>query len=253
MVSKSQLATFIRCTPTRPHSKCLSLTISTTRYHVSAHKSETFIQAIQLTFQPDVDAAPTSSAYAQAQQLIDSELTQDQTTLHPWIPEAPQPKFTAFMQQELERKAAGAPFTGGIDLSRYEAPEAPARVNGAPDIEEWRATLRKAYASSSHLSKRHENLALLEEHGKNAWLIGNSQLEEILGELEKELAETKEAATEVNKQRKMTQEASQGELVSLEETWKRGVGAILDVEVASEGLRLQILEHRRQIAQQQVR
>jgi pre-mRNA-splicing factor SPF27 len=152
------------------------------------------------------------------------------------------------MEQELERKASGAPLTG-IDLSRYEAPEAPIS-NGAPDLDEWRKTLQKAYASSSHLAKRHENLALLEEHGKNAWLIGNSQLEEILGDLEKELAETKQAAEDVNKQRKMAQEASLGELVGLEETWKRGVGAILDVEVASEGLRMQILDHRRQMAQQ---
>lgn len=153
------------------------------------------------------------------------------------------------MAQELERKATGTALTG-IDLSRYEAPEAPVRTSDtdAPDLDAWRNTLKKAYASSSHLSKRHENLALLEEYGKNAWLIGNSQLEGILGGLEKELAETKEAAEEVNKQRKIAQEASAGELVSLEETWKRGVGAVLDVEVASEGLRVQILELRRELA-----
>ncbi|KAJ5367302.1 hypothetical protein N7541_001243 [Penicillium brevicompactum] len=203
---------------------------------------------------PYIDAAPTASAHARAQQLINAELSQDHaTTLHPWIPEVPETKFSPFIQQELERKAAGAPLTGGIDLARYEAPEAPAPSNGAPDLDEWRKTLQKAYASSSHLAKRHENLTLLEEHGKNAWLIGNSQLEEILSELEKELAETKEASAEVNKQRKIAQEASHGELVSLEETWKRGVGAILDVEVACEGLRMQILEHRRQMAQQQAR
>ncbi|KAJ6044526.1 uncharacterized protein N7446_002720 [Penicillium canescens] len=205
---------------------------------------------------PYVDAAPSASAQARAQQLINAELSPEHsTTLHPWIPEAPEPKFTEFMQQELARKAQGTPLTGGIDLSRYEAPEAPTRAsdNDAPNLEEWRQTLQKAYASSLHLAKRHENLALLEEHGKNAWLIGNSQLEEILGGLEKELAETKEAVEETNKQRKIAQEASHGELVSLEETWKRGVGAILDVEVASEGLRMQILEHRRQVARQQAR
>lgn len=107
--------------------------------------------------------------------------------------------------------------------------------------------------SSSHLSKRHENLTLLEENGKNAWLIGNSQLEDLLRGIEKELADTKEAAEEVNKQRKLAQEARQGELVALEDTWKRGVGSVLDVELASEGLRMQILEHRRQTAQQHLR
>lgn len=64
------------------------------------------------------------------------------------------------------------------------------------------------------------------------------------------MADTKEASEEVNKQRKLAQEASHGEMVSLEETWKRGVGAVLDVELASEGLRQQILDHRRQAAKQ---
>ena len=150
------------------------------------------------------------------------------------------------------------PLTGGIDLSRYEAPEPPARTsdaegNSTPNLDEWRQTLQKAYTASSHLAMRHENLALLEENGKNAWLIGNSQLEDILRGIEKELTETKETAEAVNKERKIAQEARKGELMGLEESWKRGVGAILDVELAAEGLRMQILEQRRQFAQQQSR
>lgn len=146
-------------------------------------------------------------------------------------------------------------MAGGIDPTRYEAPEPPTRASDGeiPDLDEWRRTLQKAYVSSSHLSKRHEDLGLLEEHGKNAWLIGNSQLEEILRSLEKDLADTKDAAEQVNKERKMAQESRYGEITGLEDTWKRGVGAILDVELASEGLRQQILEHRRQAAQQQSR
>ena len=71
--------------------------------------------------------------------------------------------------------------------------------------------------------------------------------------LERELAETRAAVEEVNRQRKIAQEAGRGELVGLEESWKRGVGAILDVEVAAEGLRAQILEKRREIALSQAR
>lgn len=115
-------------------------------------------------------------------------------------------------------------------------------------LQEWEQTLRRAYTSSSHLSIRHNNLALLEEYGKNAWLIGNSQLEEILRAVEKELAETKEAVENVHKERKLAQNSGHGELASLEETWRRGIGSILDVEVASENLRQQILEQRRQQA-----
>ncbi|KAJ5947185.1 hypothetical protein N7466_000200 [Penicillium verhagenii] len=205
---------------------------------------------------PYVDTEPSASAYERAQQLINAELSPEHSsTLHPSIPPAPESNYSPIIQQELERKAIGAPLTGGIDLTRYEAPEPPVRAadGESPNLDEWRQALQSAYKSSSHLSKRHENLTLLDEHGKNAWLIGNSQLEYILGGLEKELAETKEISEAVNKQRKIAQEARYGELSNLEETWKRGVGAILDVELASEGIRMQILEHQRQAAQQQFR
>ncbi|KAL5336487.1 Pre-mRNA-splicing factor SPF27 [Aspergillus crustosus] len=201
---------------------------------------------------PYIDAAPSAQARANAERLIATELPSNhQSSIHPSIPELSEPKFSPFLQQEIERKAAGLPLTGGIDLSRYEAPEPPTRsADSAPNLEEWRQTLRKAYTASSHLSSRHENLSLLEESGKNAWLIGNSQLEDILRALEKELAETKEAAENVNKQRKIAQESSQGELSTLEESWRHGVGAILDVELAAENIRVQILEQRRQQARQ---
>ena len=179
------------------------------------------------------------------------------SSLHPSIPPPREAHFSPLIQRELDRKAAGAPLTGGIDLSRYEAPEPPTRKSDSdsgtgPYLDAWKQTLRRAYTSSSHLSVRHENLALLEENGKNAWLIGNSQLEDILQGLERELAEMKEAAESVNKQRKLAQETRQGELEGLQETWKRGVGAILDVQLAAEGLQLQILQRRREMARQQV-
>lgn len=201
----------------------------------------------------DVDAEPSAVARQQALQLINAELSPEHSsTLHSSIPAVPEARFTTFFQQELDRKAAGLPLTGGIDLARYEAPEPPARtpVGETPDLSQWRRTIQKAYVSSQHLSNRNENLALLEEYGKNAWLIGNSQLEDMLRGLEKELADAQRVTENVNKERKMAQVGSQAELVSLEETWKRGVSAVLDTELASEGLRMQILEHRRQAAQQ---
>ncbi|KAL4871763.1 hypothetical protein BDV12DRAFT_19675 [Aspergillus spectabilis] len=204
---------------------------------------------------PYIDAAPSAQARANAEKMITAELPSNHhLSTHPSIPEFSEPTFSPFIQQEIERKAAGLPLTGGIDLTRYEAPEPPTRSpDSAPNLDEWHQTLRKAYTASSHLFSRHENLSLLEESGKHAWLIGNSQLENILRALEKELAETKEAAEDVNKQRKIAQESSQGELTGLEESWRRGVGAILDVELAAEDLRMQILEQRRQKAQQHAR
>ncbi|KAH8697093.1 BCAS2 family protein [Talaromyces proteolyticus] len=205
---------------------------------------------------PYIDGEPGPQARARAEQLISTELSPESSSaLHPSIPPLPESRFTAFIQQELARKEAGLPLTGGIDLSRYEAPEAPSETAKSEDeatqaLKKWRETLRKSYTSSSHLSMRHTNLSLLDENGKNAWLIGNSQLEDILRNVEKELAEAKGAVENIHKERKVAQESSHGELASLEETWKNGIGATLDVEVAAETLRLQILEQRRQQAQQ---
>lgn len=95
------------------------------------------------------------------------------------------------------------------------------------------------------MANRRDNLALLEEHGKNAWLIGNYHLENQLKSLEKDLVETREAIDSVNKERKQAQEDSRGELEALDQTWKAGVGRILEVQVAGEQLRLEGLEARR--------
>jgi len=140
---------------------------------------------------------------------------------------------------EINRVAAGEPWHGGIDLTRYEAPDEPA---SDASQEAWRQALRDAYVSSMYLSGRHSNLTLLDEFGKNAWLIGNSQLEHILQELEQELARLKDDAENVNKARKAAQESSRGELLGLEETWKHKIGELLEVQVA--GLRQLILERK---------
>lgn len=95
-----------------------------------------------------------------------------------------------------------------------------------------------------YLSGRHSNLTLLDEFGKNAWLIGNSQLEHLLQELEQELTRLKDDVENVNKARKAAQENSRGELLGLEETWKHGIGKILEVQVAGAGLRQLILERK---------
>ena len=86
---------------------------------------------------------------------------------------------------------------------------------------------------------------MLEKFGKNAWLVGNSQLEDILKEIEAELAETRKQHEEVETLRRTQQESVLGEIKTLEDTWKKGVGRVLETEVAAEGLKQQILERRR--------
>ena len=132
---------------------------------------------------------------------------------------------------------------GGIDLSSYEAPSA---LAASASLQDHRTALRSAYISSSYLSGRLTNLELLEEFGKNAWLISNSQLEDLLKKIELELEDVKKETETINKQRKSAQEDSRGEIVALEETWRRGVGKILEVQVAAERLRQEIEKRRKE-------
>lgn len=192
---------------------------------------------------PYIDAQVNEEERRQILRAIAAELPGGyQTTTHPLLPLLPQTKFTPLMQVEIDRKARGEPMKGGIEMSRYEAPDEP--TDG--DDSQWRGALQAAYRSSSYLEGRHVNLSLLEEHGKNAWLIGNSQLEEVLQRVEKELAILKNETENINKVRKGAQEGSRGELVALEESWRTGVGKIIEVQVASDGLRREILRRRRE-------
>lgn len=111
-----------------------------------------------------------------------------------------------------------------------------------------REALRTAYVASTFLSDRHTNLQLLDEFGMNAWLIGNSQTEQILHDLERELARVKAESEEVNRARKAAQEQSKGELLTLQENWKQGIGKILEIQVATEQLRHRIAECQRNSA-----
>ncbi|KAI5287664.1 hypothetical protein KEM54_005834 [Ascosphaera aggregata] len=195
---------------------------------------------------PYIDHDPSPAEREQISRLIASELSSEASThLHPSIPTFPEPKFSTLIQGELDRKAANQPIKGGIDLTRYEAPEPPAQ--GAP-VSEWRSVLQAAYASAAHLTTRTENLKLLEQNGKNVWLTSNAETEAVLKSLEKQVAELKEEGERINRERKLRQEGGKGELVALEEAWRKSISGIIEVEIAMENLRKAILERKRQMA-----
>jgi pre-mRNA-splicing factor SPF27 len=199
---------------------------------------------------PYIDNEPSASERASALSLIATELGSQSTASHPSLPPLPRQHFSELVEVELLRIENKKPLKA-IDLDRYEAIEPPTT---SPDSDEkspetltkWRGALQRAYTSQSYLVGRQTNLALLEKYGKNAWLIGNAQLEDILRGLETELAERKVEIDEVVIERKNAQEAVGGEVRGLEETWKRGVGRVLETEVAAEGVRREILERRRE-------
>lgn len=207
---------------------------------------------------PYIDPEPTPSERAAAQALIDADVQSSpeagDTTTHPSLAALPPNNFSPIMQLELERVSSPdpAPLTA-IDLSRYETstlPPAPSPSKSKtktqkPDLSAHQTTLSHAYTSSTYLRQREDSMALLSQFGKNAWLIGNAQTEDVLRDLERELEERKREIDEVVVQRRAAQEGVRGEVQGLSEAWRKGVGRVLETEVAAEGVRREVLERRR--------
>lgn len=204
---------------------------------------------------PYIDPEPTPAERAAAQALIDADLQSspaaDDTTTHPSLPALAPSNFSPLMRLELERVSAANPAPlNAIDLSRYETsslPPAPSSKSKTktPDLTAHQTTLSHAYTSSTYLRQREDSMALLSQFGKNAWLIGNAQAEDVLRDLERELEARKREIDEVVIQRRAAQEGVRGEVQGLSEAWRKGVGRVLETEVAAEGVRREVLERRR--------
>lgn len=195
-----------------------------------------------------IDPEPTPSARNAALDLINAELPPDHAvTFHSSISKAQDPTFSPLIEKEIDRIAQQLPREGGIDLSRYEEPEAPPShdLHAPEELEAWRHTLRKAYTSSEYLAGRLTNLGLLETFGKNAWLVGNDQLAEVLKRLDKELEQTWQQSELVQQARRVGQEGVKGELEALDQSWKKELGRLIETEIAAEELRSKILDRRR--------
>lgn len=202
------------------------------------------IQAAPETL-PYIDAPPSASALSAANALIHADLPPGHTqTLHPSLPAARESRFSPLIEQEHARLRTNTPREPGtgIDLTRYEALDAPTRG----DLPAWQQTLTQTSTSAEYLRSRATNLALLETYGKNAWLVGNSRLEDELRSLERDVEVWKLEGERVEQSRRAMQGNVEGEMVGLEEAWKRGVGRMVEAQAAGERVKGEILERRRQ-------
>lgn len=200
----------------------------------------------------DIDPEPTPAERAAAEALIAMERsTIPDDHQHALLPPAITPQFTSFVNAELARISSSTTTqppepTRAIDLTRYQAPEAPTSSSSSYDLE---AGLSQAYTAMSYLSARRQHLALLDSYGKNAWLTGNWQLEAELKAVERELAATRREIDVLTVRRQRVQGEVGGELRGLDEGWRRGVGRVLEAEVAAEGLRRSVVEEQRRRVQ----
>ncbi|KAI1749842.1 Pre-mRNA-splicing factor SPF27 [Xylaria castorea] len=194
---------------------------------------------------PYIDADPTPLERSAAEALIATELSSSSSpnsSSHPSIPPLSSARFTPLMSAELERVAAEKPLSA-IDSSRYEIQEE--EDTSDTDPSSLGASLSLAYATHAYLQGRETHLRLLDAYGKNAWLVGNWQAEAELAALERDLAAARREIDVVNIARRRLQDDVGEELRGLEDTWKNGVGRVLEAEVATETLRRQVLEKQR--------
>ncbi|KPM43069.1 hypothetical protein AK830_g3439 [Neonectria ditissima] len=176
-----------------------------------------------------IDPEPTPDALSAARALIAAEAS---STQQQPPPASSEPPFSPAIQAELSRIAASTPQQP-LDLARYEAPSSEAPPATA---------LPAAAVAHSYLDARLANLALLDRWGKNAWLLGNHALEAELQSLERDLAAAKRDVDLVNIDRRARQDAVAAEVRALDDTWRAGVGRVLETEVAVEELHGRIRE-----------
>lgn len=148
--------------------------------------------------------------------------------------------MTPILQQAIDGAASGTPSSNGIDLTRYQSSD---ELSAESDVDLVKSALATAYANIAYLQGRQTNIALLEEYGKNAWLISNSHLDDIQKRLDAELAVTKEQSENINRMRKTTQEDSKGELMSLDSTWKEAIGKIVETQLATDALKQELVKN----------
>ena len=104
------------------------------------------------------------------------------------------------------------------------------------------AELKQAYANAEYLRQRLQALELLEGFGKNAWLVGNSQLEGVVGGVERELVGVRGEVEGVNRERREGQEGGRGGLEGGEREWRGGVGGVVRAGVAVRGVEGEVRE-----------
>jgi pre-mRNA-splicing factor SPF27 len=89
------------------------------------------------------------------------------------------------------------------------------------------------------------NLSLLETYGKNAWLVANWQLEAEVERVAREEREVKTELEKIEEERRVAMEAGRAEEALLEEAWRKAVGGLVQVQVATEDLRNKVEEMKR--------
>ncbi|RDA87182.1 hypothetical protein CP532_4253 [Ophiocordyceps camponoti-leonardi (nom. inval.)] len=188
---------------------------------------------------PYIDADPTESELSSAKALIAKEQESNPSS-RPSLPPAYEARFSPAMNSEMERIRADK-ASSPIPMSRYEAQEAP-EGKGVAMV---RPPLEASYVSAEYLALRGRNLALLDAHGVNAWLLHNHHLDAIRSRLERRRSDVAAEIDVVNEARQSLQLAAKAELDALDREWRKTIGRVLETELDVFRLEAEIRRQRR--------
>ncbi|KAH9982214.1 breast carcinoma amplified sequence 2 [Lactifluus volemus] len=184
----------------------------------------------------DLEIHPILREKVQHELAVETQKIQ-QEALHPRVP-PPVELFVnnPLLSAELRRVEARKPLIA-IDTSRYQLTSS----SSMPSTDEgWKSALDGAYAQLEHQRIRHNNLALLQQYGSNAWRTHNYFLEANVKNAEKLLEELKEQTTNLNRERKNSQTRLGNQLTSLESRWTELISSILQIELANVALEAEV-------------
>lgn len=180
----------------------------------------------------------TPDVKQQVDKLIEEEMrrsTKQPADYVKELPPVPPARFGGhtMLQQEYERVRATQPMPP-LDVTRYRLDPPP--QNKANDYSAWLAASNNAHAQLEHQLGRIANLELLLRFGANAWRAQVAFDEGLLKQSEATLQGLRKSIDQLNRERKLQQQAAGAELRVLEDQYYSALRKNLEISAACQAI-----------------
>ncbi|WIA40064.1 hypothetical protein OEZ86_013482 [Tetradesmus obliquus] len=180
----------------------------------------------------------TPDVKQQVDKLIEEEMRRSTKRPADYVKELPPVPPARFgghtmLQQEYERVRATQPMPP-LDVTRYRLDPPP--QNKANDYSAWLAASNNAHAQLEHQLGRIANLELLLRFGANAWRAQVAFDEGLLKQSEATLQGLRKSIDQLNRERKLQQQAAGAELRVLEDQYYSALRKNLEISAACQAI-----------------
>lgn len=181
------------------------------------------------------------------QEVEQFDLSKEHEDLESLIPLFKTPEIPPETEAWISRKAqetnnGDTEFTTqeGIDLSRYDIDA----FDNGKDSEISDEQLKNYCVSLVYLQDGLENLKLLEQYGKNQWLLANDSLEQSLQNLQQAVREERAKVSLAKLQKKELEQSAQSSVEYLNNRWTEGIRNVIEVGIANLEMKIKIQDKR---------